>query len=322
MIRSSGNFWRYVLPNYARLAGRLFSSSTGSNRPAYDAIVIGSGSGGISFAREATRFGADVALLNYVQPSAHSLQYGLGGTCVNVGCIPKKIMHHAAGLKTGFDEMSRFGWNAESTMSLDWSGLVGCVQNYIRGQNFGYKTALRDEGIHLIEKWGRIGGRADDGSLLVECLAPPSVPELYPQGDSSDSGHQSARDTASIETIHAKHVVVAVGGRPTYPEHLPGAHLAITSDELFSLQRDPGRTLVVGGGYVALETAGLLNGLGFETHLVVRSIPLRGFDSEMAERVLLSLEAEGVRVLRGASPASIRRASGEGPPPVFDSGSD
>lgn len=260
-----------------------------------------------------------MAILNYVRPTSHGTAYGIGGTCVNVGCIPKKIMHHAAGMSTAAVEAGSFGWDWSARGSVNWTQLVSGVQDYIHGQNFGYRTALREEGIELVESWGRLTSSGQADRLGIECLRP--VDPLPHQASAGLQDRDPAQYTHAIpgsasagdtpwsvhRTLTSKHAVIAVGGRPVLPSpsELPGVHHAITSDDLFSLPRTPGRTVVVGGGYVALETAGLLNGLGFETTLVLRSVPLRGFDSEMAGRVLCSLEAEGVRVLRGCVPASI-----------------
>ena len=254
----------------------------------YDLLVVGGGSGGIACAREAAALGARVCVADYVRPSPAGSRWGLGGTCVNVGCIPKKLMHRAAQLgEMVATDAPAYGWRLEREgadgpgrgTAHDWRALVKLVQGHIKSLNFGYRTALAKEGVTYLNR------RASFRSATEVALADAS-------GDES--------------LVRAKHVVLAVGGRPNFPDGFAGAAArCISSDDLFSLTEPPGKTLVVGGSYVALECAGLLRGLGFEVTLLMRSIPLRGFDVDCARRVLEALKDEGVEVRPSSEPASI-----------------
>lgn len=246
----------------------------------YDLLCIGGGSGGLACAREAAKLGKSVAILDYVQPSQAGSTWGLGGTCVNVGCIPKKLMHHAAILGQEIQDARAYGWNTSPNAQLDWSSLVDNVQNYVRSMNFSYRAALMDEGI----KYYNAKGVLESRNIIV------------------------ATDKKGRETrIHAQDIVLALGGRPKYPE-IPGAsEYGISSDDIFSLDKPPGKTLIVGGSYIALETAGFLSKFGFPTTVMARSILLRGFDRDMAQRVGTYMESHGTTFLHGCEPISIEK---------------
>ena len=261
----------------------------------YDLFVIGGGSGGLACAREAAALGASVALCDFVNPSPQGTRWGIGGTCVNVGCIPKKLMHQAAQLRYLIDDdAAAFGYQlggaadatdetprARARTPHDWKTLVRNIQLHVRSLNFGYRSELQHAGVKYLNQLGRFDGGHD--VRLVD-----------------------AKGTES--TVRAKHIVVAVGGRPHFPEDFVGAREhCISSDDLFSLDSRPGKVLVVGGGYVALECAGFLHALGCEVVLLLRSIPLRGFDRECADKVLAHLANEGVRVVHSATPSAVSR---------------
>jgi len=251
----------------------------------YDVVCVGGGSGGLAFASEAAKLGVRVALLDFVKPTPHGTKWGLGGCCVCVGCIPKKLMHTAALLGEALEDAPDFGWAATGPRPAnDWAVLREHVQDHIRSLNFGYRVKMREDGVTYLNKLGRFTGPNE-----LECT--------------DKKGRTS--------TIRAPRFVVAVGGRPT-PLSCPGGELAISSDDLFSLEASPGRTCVVGAGYVALECAGFLAGLGLEVTVLVRSVPLRAFDRDCADRVAAHLESRGVRILRGVQPASIERSAASG----------
>jgi thioredoxin reductase (NADPH) len=227
----------------------------------YDVVVIGGGSGGLALVREAAALGAKAALFDFVPPSPQGTKWGLGGTCVNVGCIPKKLMHNAALLGAGIEDARAYGWGlpAKQDVRHDWEAMTANIHGYIKGTNWGYRTALRDERVEYMNALARVAG--------------PHAVEYTDR----KKGRQ---------TLTAAHIVVAVGGRPRYPDNVPGAQEhGITSDDLFWLPEAPGKTLLVGGGYVALECAGVLHELGYDTSVMVRGPALRGFDQDMAERV-------------------------------------
>ena len=247
----------------------------------YDLVVIGGGSGGLATGREAAKLGAKVAILDFVKPSPAGSKWGLGGTCVNVGCIPKKLMHNAALIGEHKEAGAFYGWgDAGNKGSHDWDTLRQNVQDHIKGLNFGYRVALREEGITYHNKLGRFVG---PNELLC----------------TDNKGKES--------TITGARFVIAVGGRPTNLS-CPGSEYAITSDDLFMKKTAPGKTCVVGAGYVALECAGFLTGLKQgDVTVLVRSIMLRGFDREIVSRVKDMMLHNGTNIIEGVTPASIEK---------------
>lgn len=225
----------------------------------YDLFVIGGGSGGISAARWAAELGKKVALADFVKPSPAGSTWGLGGTCVNVGCIPKKLMHYAGILAEARHDQELAGIPIASLQPGEhkWQVMVQSVQKHIKSLNWGYKADL----IKLkIKYYNFYASFKDEHTLLL------------------DNGKTQ-------ETVTADKIVIAVGGRPQYPG-IPGdREFGITSDDIFMKKTAPGRTLVVGASYVALECAGFLTALGYDTTVMVRSILLRGFDQDMANRI-------------------------------------
>jgi len=259
----------------------------------FDLVVIGGGSGGLSAGKEAAELGAKVALLDFVKPSPQGTSWGLGGTCVNVGCIPKKIFHHAALSKEFIEDAQHFGWKVEAG-NHDWNKLVDGVRNYIKSLNFGYKVQLRERNVKYINSLG---------SLLDEHTI------------------KAVNKKGKEQTITAERILIAVGGRPKQLE-CPGGNLAITSDDMFFLSKPPGRTLVVGASYVALECASFLIGFGYDTTVMVRSILLRGFDQQMAEMVGAAMEKMGTKFIRETVPRKLEK-TGDGKIKVFwDGGED
>lgn len=214
------------------------------------------GLAGLACAQAASKLGARVACLDFVKPTTHGTTWGLGGTCVNVGCIPKKLMHNAAIISEMAHDGADFGWNIPQ-VGHNWDTLVTRVQEHIQSLNFGYRVQLREASVTYMNK-------------LAKFIDPHRIECTDKKGKTS--------------VVTAARFVIAVGGRPT-PLSCPGAELAITSDDLFSLKKSPGKTCVVGGGYVALECAGFLKSFGFDVTVSVRSILLRGFDRECADKI-------------------------------------
>ncbi|KAL0129268.1 hypothetical protein PUN28_004161 [Cardiocondyla obscurior] len=235
----------------------------------YDLLVIGGGSGGLAAAKEAVNLGAKVAVLDYVSPSPIGTTWGLGGTCVNVGCIPKKLMHQAALLGEAIHEAATFGWQLDpKAIKINWEALRTAVQNHIKSVNWVTRVELRTKKVEYLNLLGHF---KDEHTVIGV----------------SKKGEE--------KILTAKNILIAVGGRPRYPD-IPGAvEYGITSDDIFSLERAPGKTLVVGAGYIGLECAGFLNGLGYEATLMVRSIVLRGFDRQMSEHIAEEMQQRGVR---------------------------
>jgi thioredoxin/glutathione reductase (selenoprotein) len=246
----------------------------------YDMIVIGGGSGGLAAAKEAARLGARVAVCDFVSPTPIGTEWGLGGTCVNVGCIPKKLMHRAAQLKEALLDADAYGWGVPAQPEHDWGKMVNSVQDHIASLNFGYRTELRSANVTYINALATF----DDEHTVVL----------------TDKKGMATKATAAS-------FVIAVGGRPKYPD-IPGdRECCITSDDLFSLPKPPGRTLVVGASYVALECAGFLTALDFDTTVMMRSIPLRGFDSECAGKIVEHMKDHGTKFIQGCVPTRFER---------------
>lgn len=245
----------------------------------YDLIVIGGGSGGLACAKEAAGFGKKVALLDFVQPSPPGSTWGLGGTCVNVGCIPKKLMHAAALYGESINDAQAYGWEATKG-SHNWNTMVEKIQDYICSLNWGYRTDLRDKRVEYINAYG-----------------------VFTDPHTVETTNRAGKKT----TITARRFVIATGGRPRYPD-IPGAkEFGITSDDIFSLASPPGKTLVVGASYIALECAGFLTHLGFDTTVMARSIFLRGFDQQIAESIGKYMADHGTKIIRPAVPTSIEK---------------
>jgi len=242
----------------------------------FDLVVIGGGSGGLACSKAAAEFGKRVAVLDFVTPSPHGTKWGLGGTCVNVGCIPKKLMHTAATHGEAIERSARFGWDA-TAHGHDWNTMMNQVTNHIKTLNNGYTEDLKSKNVTYLNALGKF-----IDAHTIEC---------------TDS-------QGEVTTITAEKVVIAVGGRPTRLTCEGGEH-AIDSDDIFWKKNSPGKTCIVGASYVALECAGFLNGIGLDTTVVVRSRLLRGFDTEMADRIGAHMEVHGTKFMKGFVPASI-----------------
>ncbi|WP_439851062.1 glutathione-disulfide reductase [Pseudomonas syringae] len=205
----------------------------------FDLFVIGAGSGGVRAARFAAGFGARVA----VAESRY-----LGGTCVNVGCVPKKLLVYGAHFSEDFDHAKGFGWSLGEA-EFDWSTLIANKDREINRLNGIYRKLLVDSGVTLLEGHARLTG--------------PQQVEINGQ------------------TYSAERILIATGGWPQVPD-VPGREHAITSNEAFYLKTLPKRIVVVGGGYIAVEFASIFNGLGADTTLVYRGeLFLRGFDGSV-----------------------------------------
>ncbi|CAB3980717.1 thioredoxin reductase 3 [Paramuricea clavata] len=245
----------------------------------YDLVVIGGGSGGLSCSKESSKYGVKVAVLDFIKPTPSGTTWGLGGTCVNVGCIPKKLMHQAALLGGAIKDSAKFGWELDQDkVKHNWQTMKEAIQNYIGSLNWGYRVALRDKGVKYLNAHGEL----IDAHKI-----------------------KTTNNRGKVTEITAETIVLATGERPRYPD-IPGAkEFAITSDDLFSLPYCPGKTLVVGASYVALECAGFLAGIGLDVTVMVRSIFLRGFDQQMAEIVGSYMEKENVKIIKKHIPTKI-----------------
>jgi glutathione reductase (NADPH) len=234
-----------------------------------DYLVIGGGSGGLASARRAAAYGARVALIE---------AGALGGTCVNVGCVPKKIMWHAAEIAEELELATGYGFDVVRR-GFDFAALRVRREAYIARMRGNYAANLEKDGVQLITGRGRLNG---PGEVRV-----------------------------GAQTLSAQHVLIATGGRPSLPTII-GAELGSTSDGFFALEALPKRVLIVGAGYIAVELAGILCKLGSEVTLAMRhERPLRGFDSMLGEGLREALEQSGVRVLPGVVVTGVERGSAD-----------
>lgn len=234
----------------------------------FDLIAIGAGSGGLSVVERAAQYGAKCAVIESSE---------LGGTCVNRGCVPKKVMWYGANLAHALHHATDYGFDVK-VGQLNWEKLVAKRENMIGGINDWYHDFLNEAGVELIEGTARF---IDAKTLDV-----------------------------SGETYTADHIVIATGGRPaTAPADLPGSEYAISSDGFFELdEKQPDKVVVVGGGYIALELAGVLHALGTETYLLHQGFPvLIGFDNSIREALRQQMDAEGMLIHDEDKIASIEK---------------
>lgn len=233
----------------------------------YDLIAIGGGSGGLSAAERAATYGAKTAVI----------EKGLmGGTCVNVGCVPKKVMWYAGMLSHALDDAKGYGFDV-TRGGLDWQKLVDGRQAYIKGINDWYHTYLADSKIDEISGMATF---VDAKTLEV-------------------NGEQYTAD----------HIVIAPGTTPVVPD-VPGAELGMTSDGFFALTEQPKRIAVVGSGYIAVEIAGLLRALGCEVTLIIRSeTVLRGFDAMLRDVLMEEMIAAGIKIMSSIQIEKVEKAA-------------
>ncbi len=235
----------------------------------FDLITIGGGSGGLAAAQRAAEYGAKVAL---IEPAP------LGGTCVNVGCVPKKITFNAANLAHALRDARDYGFDL-TVRGHDWAAFVAKRQAYVQRLNGIYERNLSKKGIAHVAVRGR--------------FTDPHTVE------------------AGGRVLTGKHIVVATGGRPTVPG-IPGHELGLVSDDFFQLTSRPQRVAIAGSGYIAVEFAGALRALGSDVTLLVRQDSvLRHFDEYLQQGLLRALAEDGIRVVGQATPSGLTR-SGSG----------
>jgi glutathione reductase (NADPH) len=234
----------------------------------FDLITIGAGSGGVRATRMAATYGANAAVVE---------EYRVGGTCVIRGCVPKKLMVYASRYAEDFEDAAGFGWHVPHA-KFDWTALIANKDREIARLEGLYKKNLNGAGATIFE----------DRAVMRD---PHTI-------------HLLKAD----KTLTAKHVLIATGGRPWIPEEVEGADLGITSNEAFHLTELPKCVMIVGGGYIAVEFAGIFKGLGSRTVLVHRGDEiLRGFDREVRERMRHELQKRGIDVHLKTHVVSIRR---------------
>jgi len=236
-----------------------------------DLFVIGGGSGGVRAARMAAQRGARVVLAEAA---------ALGGTCVNVGCIPKKLYSYAAHFAHDFHDAAGFGWDV-APPKLDWARLKAHRAKEITRLNGVYQQLLAGPGVEILRGWAQL---VDGHTVKV-------------------------RNAAGEKSFTAAHVLIATGGTPSVPS-FPGCKLAVTSDSMFDLDPFPRRLLVVGGGYIACEFASIFNGLGSKvTQLYRGEQVLRGFDADVRAFITQEMRKAGVDLRTGADVRAIHQTS-------------
>jgi glutathione reductase (NADPH) len=235
---------------------------------AFDLIGIGGGSGGLASVQRAAEYGAKTAVIESGR---------LGGTCVNVGCVPKKVMWNASGIALGLADAADYGFGV-SAGGHDWGALKQKRDAYIVRLNAIYARNLEAKGVALRQGAARL---VDAHTVEV-----------------------------GGERLSAKHIVIATGGLPMIPA-IPGAELGITSDDFFELERRPQRVAVIGSGYVACELAGAFRELGTETELFIRKDHLlTHFDVMLGKSLMREMAAQGIAIHTGVVPAALAERSG------------
>ncbi|KAJ1298669.1 hypothetical protein BS78_01G471300 [Paspalum vaginatum] len=273
-----------ALPRLARPCRRHVSASAANGASAegeydYDLFTIGAGSGGVRASRFAsTLYGARVAICEMPFATiASDEQGGLGGTCVLRGCVPKKLLVYGSKYSHEFEESHGFGWTYDTDPKFDWSTLIANKNTELQRLVGIYKNILNNAGVTLIEGRGKV---VDPHTVSVNG-------KLYT----------------------AKHILVGVGGRPSLPD-IPGIEHVIDSDAALDLPSKPEKIAIVGGGYIALEFAGIFNGLKSEVHVFIRQKKvLRGFDEEVRDFIAEQMSLRGITFHTEQTPEAITKSN-------------
>jgi glutathione reductase (NADPH) len=233
----------------------------------FDLFVIGGGSGGIATARRAAEYGARVGLAEVSR---------LGGTCVNRGCIPKKLMVYASRFPEHFEEAQGYGWSPVHS-TLNWSKMIAAVNQEVERLNGVYQRLLDNSKVEVFRHYARF---VDPHTVAV-----------------------------GERTISAEKILIAVGGHPVKPD-IPGIEHTIVSDDMFHLPEQPKRIVILGAGYIGVEFACIMHGLGSQvTQIIRRDKILRGFDDDIRTEVQEAMQRHGIRILTHCTPIMIAKTA-------------
>ncbi|SPJ76401.1 probable glutathione reductase (NADPH) [Fusarium torulosum] len=240
-----------------------------------DYLVIGGGSGGLASARMASgKFGVKATIVENKR---------LGGTCVNVGCVPKKVTYNAAALAEAIHDAKAYGFSVEQSAPFDWATFKTKRDAYIKRLNGIYERNLNNDKVDYLHGWARLVSKNQAEVTL---------------------------DDNSKVLVNAKKILVAVGGKPTIPPEIPGAEYGTNSDGFFDISTQPKKVAIVGAGYIAVEFAGMFNALGTETHLFIRHDTfLRNFDPMIQEAVTKEYERLGVKLHKRSQASKVEKDS-------------
>ncbi|KAH8821200.1 glutathione reductase-like protein [Xylogone sp. PMI_703] len=255
---------------------RQFSSTSFNMAPitkGCDYLVIGGGSGGLASARRASGiYGAKTIVIEAKR---------LGGTCVNVGCVPKKVTFNAAAIAETIHHSKAYGFSVQETAPFDWRTFKTKRDAYVKRLNGIYERNLNNDKVEYIHGRATLTGKNEAEVTL---------------------------DDGSKATIHSKKTLIAVGGHPTIPKGIPGAEYGIDSDGFFEIEHQPKKVALVGAGYIAVEFAGMFNALGTETHLFIRHDKvLRSFDPMIQDAITAEYERLGVHVHKQSSQSKVEK---------------
>ncbi|KAI8094914.1 uncharacterized protein B0P05DRAFT_483667 [Gilbertella persicaria] len=250
-----------------------------STKPVYDYLVIGGGSGGLASARRASGIhGAKVALVE--------AQHRLGGTCVNVGCVPKKVMWNTASVAEALRDAQHYGFGDHSQFKFDWEAIKEKRDAYVKRLNGIYERNLGNDKVEHLQGFASFVNK--------------------------DTVRVQQSETESFE-VQAKNILIATGGHPLIPD-IPGAHLGIDSDGFFDLEHQPKRVAVIGTGYIGIELAGIFNTLGTKTTVFSRTKHiLRSFDSIIRDNLLKEMQSVGVDFAFDSQVKALVREGDAGP---------
>jgi len=231
----------------------------------FDLFVIGGGSGGIATARRAAEYGAKVGVAEFDR---------LGGTCVNRGCIPKKMMVYASHFPDLFKDAQGYGWSAVNS-TLDWQKMIKVVNQEVERLNGVYQRMLDKSEVGLFRGYAKF---LDPHTLEV-----------------------------GEHKVTAEKILIAVGGIPVKPD-IPGIEHAIVSDDMFQLEEQPKRIVILGAGYIGVEFACIMHGLGSEVTLLIRKdLILRGFDDDLRTAIQEGMQQHGIRIIKVSEPPVIEK---------------